>query len=224
MQDYLDNTDYLHIALGNTKTMVVAMKERFRDDTIVYIQAPGKTFRYGVATLEPYKGKREGQPKPQYYHEITAYLQDRWDAQLVDHIETDDRMAIHQYTAKERNTVLCTIDKDLLQGVPGWNWNWNKAELEYTPIEKANLFHFYQMLVGDAVDSIPGIKGVGDKTALKIIEANGNDLDRVRAAVQEQYKKQYGDMWEQAYKEVSRLLYILRKEDELDTGCPFLYG
>ena len=223
VQDFVANHDYLHAALGNVKGMIETTYERFRDGGKLFIQSPDKTFRYEVATLEPYKGKRVNNPKPKYFDEATEYMKEVWDAIEVRRIETDDEVAIRQYENTEKYSVICTVDKDLIQGVPGWHWNWMTNELTYNSLKEANLFHFYQMLVGDAVDSIPGIKGIGPKKAGAILNECNRDIDCVRRKVQELYRKQYGEMWEPAYEEVSKLLYILRKPEHLTTGCPFLW-
>lgn len=208
--------------MQNVKTVIEAVNARFFPEYKGYIQ-DGKNFRYDVATIKPYKGNRDKTHKPKYYKEIKTYLLDQWGAIGVDGMESDDAIAIEQFNHPDRSTVIVSIDKDMMC-CPGYHFNWVKNELRYQPIKEANLFHFYQMLVGDTTDNIPGINKIGDKRATKLIEELGRDEDRVRQAVHELYQKQYGPDWQAAYDEVSRLLYILRKPEELEAGCPFRYG
>lgn len=217
--EVLANTEYTSLALQNVKTVMEAVLERFNPEYKAYIQ-DGRNFRYDVATIKPYKGNRDKSHKPKYYKEIKDYLVDQWQAIGVAEMESDDAIGIEQFRNTDKYSVIVSTDKDMMC-IPGWHFNWVRGELMYQSIKDANLFHFYQMLVGDTTDNIPGINQIGDKRAKKLIEELGRDEDRVRQAVQELYRKQYGDNWQAAYDEISRLLYILRRPEELDTGCPF---
>jgi 5'-3' exonuclease len=221
VEEYLAATDYQPIALHNAKTVLESMTERFNENFMAFIQE-GRNFRYDVATIKPYKDNRNDAHKPKYYKEIKDYLVDCWSAIPVSDIESDDALAIEQYKRTDKYSVIVSTDKDMMC-VPGWHYNWVKGILHYQTLNEANLFHFYQMLTGDTVDNIQGIAGIGPVKAGALIQNNGRDVDRVRQAVQEKYKEAYGDEWETYYQEVSRLLYILRKYEHRDTGCPFLY-
>lgn len=217
----LANTEYTSLALQNVKTVMEAVLERFNGDYKAYIQ-DGPCFRYDIATLRPYKGNRDKSHKPKYYSEIKDYLVEHWNAIPVSHLESDDAIGIEQFRNTDKYSVIVSIDKDMMC-IPGWHYNWVKGEMQYQTLSDANLFHFWQMLVGDTTDNIPGINQIGPVKASKIIKECNRDLDCVRKAVQEMYRKQYGENWEAAYNEVSRLLYILRRPEELDNGSPFIW-
>ena len=85
-------------------------------------------------------------------------------------------------------------------------------------VSDANKFFFWQMLNGDTSDNIPGIKGVGPKTIAKLFEGI-DDVESLRSIVQEQYAKQYGVDWQQAYLEVGNLLWMIRVDGK---ECPLL--
>lgn len=220
LQDRLAADDYVSHALHNVKVRLEYAQERFHPDMKLYIQE-GTTFRYDVATIQPYKGNRKDARKPKYYTEIKQYMLDVWDAIPVTHIETDDAIGIEQYANTDKSTVLVTQDKDL-KTIPGWHYDPVKDLLFYQTIRDANNFFFWQMMVGDTADHIPGISRVGDKTATAIVEACEHDTDKIREKVQELYQKQYGEEWRKAYIEVGTLLYILRKPEHLEKGCPLL--
>jgi DNA polymerase-1 len=100
--------------------------------------------------------------------------------------EADDLIATITENNKENDgvqTVIITGDKDILQLAEDENvlvWNYSKdimydakkVEEKYgvMPKQLSDVF----ALMGDASDNIPGIKGIGEKTAVKLIEKFGN--------------------------------------------------
>lgn len=215
----LEGVDYLGIALYNTREMLEGIVARFTADApSLYLTGSGN-FRESLATLLPYKGNRDPTHKPKYYREIKQYMEDQWDAVVTKGIEADDAIATEQWRHKDRSTVICTIDKDLLFGVPGFNYNYVKQLFTSTRVKDANLFLFRQMLEGDRTDNIPGIDGLGPKRIDKLFDSLDNDIDAIREAVKAEYTKQYGEQGELAYREVGELLWIRRVEGQ---GCPLL--
>lgn len=214
IQEILAETDYQGHALQNVKTVVEYILEEFNPEYTAFIQGDGN-FRDTLATIKPYKGNR-GANKPKYYMEIKDYLIDRWNAIPVHGQEADDAMGILQMDNTDKYSVIVSTDKDMLM-IPGWHFNWVKKELHYQNIVDANRFFFWQMLVGDTTDNIPGIDQIGVKRATALLD--GQPIDECRRIVQELYQRQYGDFWQQAYYEVGNLLWIRRKPLE---ECPLL--
>lgn len=214
---HMENTEYTSLALQNIKTVLEAATHRFNEEYKLFVHKEGN-FRFDIATIKPYKGNRIDARKPKYYQEMKDYMFDVWRAIPVRGQESDDAIGIEQFDNPDKYTVIYSIDKDMLC-IPGWHYNWVKEELHYQTITEANLFFFWQMMVGDTTDNIPGINKVGVKTASRIIEEEERDVDRVREAVKQLYMKQYGEDWESAYQEVGNLLYIRRRPDE---RCPLL--
>lgn len=224
LEKRFEEDDFISHALHNIKVMVEGTLDMFNGDECTSYLYDSGNYRYDLATIKPYKGNRVDVRRPKYMEEMKQYMVDVWDAKLVRGMESDDAIAIDHYSDTEKYSVIIAQDKDLIQGVPGWVFNPIKDELKYNSLSQANMFHFYQMLVGDTADNIPGIKGIGDKRASALIQANDNNLDKVRTVVQELYKKEYGENWERCYDEISRLLWILRRPEQKESGCPFLYG
>lgn len=214
---HLANTDYTAIALHNVKTLLQDIIGKFNDEHQIFLHGGGN-FREKIATIKPYKGNRDATHKPKYYNEIKEYLWDVWKAKKIVGQESDDAMGIEQFDNPDKYTVICSIDKDMMM-IPGWHYNFQRETLVYQPIAAANMFLFYQMLVGDTSDNIPGIDKIGDKRAKALIESLDNDLDKVREAVKGLYQKQYGADWERVYWEIGQLLYIRRRPGE---ECPLL--
>lgn len=125
-------------------------------------------FRHKVATTVPYKGNRKKKIKPKHYHLLREYLVLSWDALVVDGMEADDMLAIRA-TELGEDSIIVTLDKDLDQ-VEGWHYNFVKKKKYYIQ-EQEGLLNFYiQFLAGDAVDNIIGVRGIGTKTAFKLLK------------------------------------------------------
>lgn len=218
LEQWLQEEDYTAWAIGNVKTSINDIVGQFSDRYRLFLTGDGN-FREQIATILPYKGNRDPTHKPKYYKEIKTYMMDRLLAEVIHGREADDAMGCAQWAHKDRSTVIASGDKDL-DMVPGYHYNLRKGTFYDVGINDANLFFFRQMLTGDRTDNIPGINQIGDKRADKLIEDCGYDLDKVRAAVQEKYKAQYGEDWERAYQEVADLLWIERVENK---KCPYLW-
>lgn len=133
-------------------------------DYRLYISGRGN-FREEV--YRDYKANRETVAKPKYYRDIRDYLVREWSAELVDGMETDDRLGIDATALGERS-IIVSVDKDLDQ-IPGRHYNWVTGE-SYTVGKRDGLKFFYQqMLSGDPTDNVPGIPGIGPVKAAKAL-------------------------------------------------------
>jgi len=114
-----------------------------------------------------YKANRKDSVKPQWLEQCREHLVVNWHAQVSDGCEADDLMAIAQ--TKSEDTIICTIDKDLLQ-VPGNHYNFVKQEFQIiTPL--TGRFNFYwQFIMGDKSDNILGFDGLMRSTVPKKME------------------------------------------------------
>ena len=222
LKERMMEKDYLPYALGNVKTFLEMVTSRFSPDYKLYLHGGGN-FRDDIATIQPYKGNRDRNHVPKYKKEIIEYMGDVWKAEFVQGMESDDAICIEQHKNTDKNTVIVSIDKDILQGMYGWNYNPMRDELKFTTPTQANNFFFWQMMVGDSSDNIKGINKVGEKRASEVLAACDNDTNKIREAVKDMYRKQYGEDWERCYTETGTLLWILKKPEELTTGCPLLW-
>lgn len=130
-----------------------------------------KNFR---KTIYPeYKANRT-QPKPQFLGDCREYACEHMGAEITEHdMEADDYLGIFQ----NENSIICSLDKDLLQ-IPGkhFQWaisgaNWSKPDtfLEQSELEGIRLF-YEQCLKGDKSDNVKGIEGIGEAKARKILK------------------------------------------------------
>ena len=195
----------------------------------------GHTFRHDIATTKPYKGTRISK-KPWHYENLTVYMRDVLGAEIVTHIETDDKLAIEQVSSNN-TTIICTRDKDLRQ-VPGWLYSWelgkqaafgpifieNPGTIELVQpgnkIKATGLLSFYaQLLTGDTVDNIPGLPGCGPVAAYDILTATVKQLSSVDDTLLERVVEAYedhADMLEQG-----RLVWMTRELH--NDGTPVLW-
>ncbi len=101
-----------------------------------------------------------------------------------------------------------SIDKDL-DMIRGWHYNFVKDK-KYLIEDHDAIKHFYtQILTGDRVDNIIGLKGVGPKKAEKILEDCVTEEDMYKAVL-----KAY-DNDETRVLENGQLLWIRRKENQI---------
>lgn len=163
---FASQEDTAEICCARAKELLfdIVYKELECDDYKAYLTGSGN-FRHLVATTAPYKGNRKDIPKPVHYEALREYL-GRLGAETVTGQEADDEIAIQ---ANQGNYWIVSIDKDFDQ-VPGWHYNFVKKE-KYYITEEEGIHNFYcQILTGDRVDNIIGIKGIGPVKAEKILK------------------------------------------------------
>lgn len=73
---------------------------------------------------------------------------------------------------------------------------------------------FYsQLIIGDATDNIPGLKGYGNRAALDAIDHLEDEMDMLDACV-DAYKKVYGEAWLEELTEQAHLVWMIRERDD----------
>lgn len=178
-------------------------------------------FRYEIAKTKPYKGQRKN-PKPFHFYNIIAYLRSEYDVVIArEGLEADDLICATQFRRKDGGapTVICSRDKDL-RICPGWHYSWEcggQASIgpEYTDdigwlegnIGYGKAFFYYQMLVGDSADNIPGLEGVGPARAKKLLEGCTTERDYFQA-VKKAYKEKLGEESKTFFMEQANLLWM----------------
>jgi DNA polymerase-1 len=181
---------------------VINMIRRLRKDypasqIAVVFDAKGKTFRDDI--FAEYKANRPPMPddlRPQVepIHEIVQAM--GLPLFVIEGVEADDVIGTlaHQATKQKMPVVISTGDKDMAQlvnehvtlvntmtetilDIPGVH-----AKYGFGP----ELMIDYLALMGDKVDNIPGVPGVGEKTAQGLIQGAGGldaiyaDLEKIR--------------------------------------------
>jgi hypothetical protein len=164
-------------------------------------------YRHDIAKTQPYKGNRKDAPRPVHLHSLREYLITAWDFRVADGQEADDAIGIHATLTRD-NSIIVSIDKDL-DMIPGHHYNPVKKDHYYVN-DKVALKNFYrQILTGDKVDNVQGLRGIGPKKADKILGDFDTDL-----AMYEAVLKAYDGDAERVL-ENGQLLWIRRRKDEI---------
>ena len=180
----------LEEAIQGIHDRIIDILNKTNCDRYIGFLTKGKCFRYEIAKSKPYKYNRSGSPKPPIYYALLAYVQqDPWHFKSCPGLEADDLVAIAASYYKKTNefikeTVICSPDKDVLLQVPGTHYNYQKSEFVTTSHTDAEKFLWKQTLMGDSTDGIPGIPGLGPKTADKLIDNIPGVLSPAQAVVQ----------------------------------------
>ena len=172
------------IRRGIDHVMNEIKRECLSDQLMVAVKGHGN-FRKDL--YPKYKANRK--PQPDDMKEALTYGHDymckKWDAVMADGMEADDLVSIWAYEAREAEAayVIAGIDKDLLQ-IPGDHYNFAKRTHQFIDDDAGDLNLALQCLTGDGTDNIPGIRGVGPKTAAAILRGipMPRRWNRVRAA------------------------------------------
>lgn len=183
MQHALIDADILNYRIGfacneESESVAISTMAHFLEELLMLeltecqtweLHLTGKgNFRDEIAVTVPYKGNRKDTAKPVHYHLLREYLEGAWDATVSNGIEADDMLAIRA-TELGSSSIIVSLDKDLDQ-VAGWHYNFSKKNL-YQIDEPTGTYLFYkQMLTGDRVDNIVGVRGIGEKKAEKLLE------------------------------------------------------
>ncbi|GKV69590.1 DNA polymerase I [Sporosarcina sp. NCCP-2716] len=184
-----DNGIHTNAVYGFTMMLQNILKEEQPTHILVAWDAGKTTFRH--TTFSEYKGGR--QKTPPELSEQFPYLRKLLEAYQIpqyelDNYEADDIIGTLSRTAGEQaaETVVISGDKDLTQlatdSVTVCITRKGITDMEaYTPahIEEKYGIEPLQIidmkgLMGDASDNIPGVPGVGEKTALKLLKQFGS--------------------------------------------------
>jgi hypothetical protein len=160
-------------------------------------------FRESIAVTVPYKGQRALIDKPVHLQALRDHLVNSWGFEVVNGIEADDAVGIAAYAVPEDESIMVHIDKDLNQ-FRGWHYNYRKKEKYYVS-EFEGLTAFYtQILTGDRIDNIVGLKGIGPVKAKRILAECTNENELYEAVL----KAYEGD--QQRVLENAQLLWLQR--------------
>jgi 5'-3' exonuclease len=128
--------------------------------------------------------------------------------------EADDYIRIWalECTAAGIDYIICSNDKDL-KCIPGKHYNLKTHKHE--DVDEAYGLRLYheQLLMGDSIDNIPGIPGIGPKKAEKILR-DCTTLEEFQIKVVETYMDSFGDNWKQHLLANGKLIHIQRHEND----------
>jgi len=169
-------------------------------------------FRYAVAA--DYKGNRKDTLEPEVKDRLERLY--KYAAEFCiesDNAEADDYCGVAFKLAQQENksAIVCHIDKDL-DALSGWHYNFRKQEFYHVDEAKGYWFLMKQILMGDSTDNIQGIKGLGPKTAEKILADIPNT--HMLQTVIDTYKAKTGNSWQNEFAKAANLIYIRESGDD----------
>ena len=185
------------VSMIMTRMMQGLLKKFTGSKFIVVFDAKGKSFRNEM--YPEYKANRPPMPdelraQVEYVHAIVKAL--GCPLISIEGVEADDVLGTYAKIATKENikTVICTGDKDLAQLVDDNVVLYDSMKDVFTDpngvVEKfgvkAELIIDFLALKGDSSDNIPGMAGVGDKTAVALLNELGgiediyNNLDKIK--------------------------------------------
>lgn len=214
---------------GFTRVLLKILREHQPSHIAVVFDAPGKSFREEI--YPEYKATRQETPedlKEQFprMHEVVAAL--NIPLFCVPGVEADDVIGTlaRRAEAEGMEVVVVSGDKDLLQLVsdrvrvydPGKGdkdeWLGVNEVVERFGVGPDRVTDALA-LIGDAADNVPGVRGIGDKTAKKLMERFGS-LEALYEHIEELQGKQKERLLEdreQAF--FSRELVTIRTDVDL---------
>lgn len=209
----------LEDAIYGIDQRIATMLSECNTSKFVGFLTEGRCYRYNVA--QNYKGNRKGRPKPPVFYALREHLKQKYNMWGIKELEADDLVSYYSYT-DNRSTIICSPDKDVLYQCVGMHYNYGKAEFLHTSPDEALKFLWKQVLMGDSTDNIPGIPGVGVKTADNWLKDRTKDYE---AFALKKFVEKFG-MVEGVMKfhETFKLVYLLKTEEDVrrETGRTLL--
>jgi DNA polymerase-1 len=170
--------------LGFTTMLLKILRERKPDGLVVAFDEKGPTLRH--AEFKAYKAQRP--PMPEGMAAQIPYIHRVVDALNIPSVrqagyEADDLIGslAHQAELAGFDVIIVTGDKDMFQLLTPHvriydpvkdKWLGETECRERFGVEPARVVEIMG-LMGDATDNIPGVKGIGEKTAMKLIAQFG---------------------------------------------------
>ncbi len=200
----------------------------FQTDYLVFaLDSKGDTFRKEI--YNEYKSHRPDVPEDllkQLPIAIDWIVKMGFQVAMEDGFEADDIIASIANDAKcnDIEVRIVSHDKDLYQLIDDKNEIYLFDPIKKTVIDegkcfdkygvKPKQFTDYQSLLGDSADNVPGVKGVGAKTAEALIKQYGS-LDSIYENLENIEKPR----WQKLLTEGKEMAYISRQLVTLHTDC-----
>ncbi|MBN2466559.1 MAG: DNA polymerase I [Deltaproteobacteria bacterium] len=169
---------------GFTRMLIKLIQERAPHYVAMFFDAKGPTFRHEI--YEDYKANRPSMPNDlsvqiPFIKEITS----AFNISIIEMpgYEADDLIGTFAHLAGEAgfSVVMVTADKDFMQLVTDTTIMWDpprEKTVDIATVRKMFGVEPRQLidvmgLSGDSIDNVPGVPGIGQKTALNLIQTFG---------------------------------------------------
>ncbi|MFW6011005.1 MAG: DNA polymerase I [Desulfosalsimonas sp.] len=213
-------------AYGFARMLIKLIQDRAPEYVAMVFDSRGPTFRHEI--YPDYKGHRPEMPEDlsmqiPVIHEITEAF--NIPVIMLEGYEADDLIGTLASRAEETgfDVVIVSGDKDMIQLLTDKVSMWDPMKDEWTDRRKVvsdRGIEPWQMvdiqgLAGDSSDNIPGVPGIGPKTAASLIKTHGSmenlydGLDGISAAKQRKKLAEYRDQ-----------AFLSKKLAKIDTDAP----
>ncbi len=177
------------------------------DEYSLHVSGHGNFRKKIDQTFIKYKGKRKD--KPENFIKCKNYVIKKYKPTSVDLFEADDTASVEatRYLNTGQPYILITVDKDW-QMIGGMFYSLMHKYIK--PISKSESCEFLhkQLLTGDSVDNIPGIQGIGNIKASKILK--GKDLKKQFESIIKTYKKYHPYDYEDRLNCMGKMLFLIK--------------
>lgn len=208
---FTTEAEELYIAKVRIDDYIDKILDSVRADRFTIFLSDDSENNFRKRIYPEYKANRT-QPKPRHLDALRLYLVETHLAVIAAEEEADDAMGIMQCKYENKDhCIICSIDKDLLQ-IPGYHYNFVRETQVYVTPEEGMRTFYQQLLKGDKVDNIPGIYGIGDVKAEKLLKEAKTEEEMFKVCM-EQYEK--AGLTSGQLLVYGQLLKIRTKEDEL---------
>jgi len=162
-----------------------------------YAMALGGPNNFRITLYPDYKRSKSrvksSSNKPEWFDMLKAYAHHKHEGVICDGYEADDQLRIwaNECNESEYDYIVDSIDKDL-NCIVGKHYNSRKGLIYEVTEQYAERFYWTQLLMGDTVDNIPGIEGIGPKKAENLLAGYSQKQDYKRI-VSNAYNNKYPD-------------------------------
>ena len=190
---------------GFTRMLIKLMEERAPEYAVMLLDARGPTFRHTI--FKDYKANRPAMPEDMaiqipYIRKVAAGF--NLPPVEISGFEADDLIGTLAGQAEEAgfDVVMVTGDKDFMQLVTDHAAIWDPMKEKTVTrdtirkdmgVEPEQIIDIMS-LSGDTADNIPGVPGIGPKTALKLIKTFGSLAELYRRVDTITQKKQHENL------------------------------
>src|SRR5210317_106589 len=214
-----EDEEYLEESWNNFKNDVQHLCDHLWAED--YVMAVGGRYNFRKTMYPNYKMNRhrEGVKQNEFVPIIRKRAAEEGMAVFADYREADDYIRIWAEECRENGIdfIICSIDKDL-KCIPSKFFDTRKDKkgnfthkVEVISEKKALRNYYGQMLMGDGMDNIPGIPGLGPKTAEKLLKFVQTE-EEMQEIVVDEYIKAYGfEEWRDYLLSNGKMIHLQKK-------------
>jgi hypothetical protein len=188
---------YLETAWSNLRYLLDSIHEKVYCDDKLIAMGGGKNFRDDVYPEYKQHRHRNNAFKNTTVPVLRRLAVAEGYAINADGMEADDLLCIWAGEARKigQDYIICSVDKDLLC-IPGQHYRMHKGNEKIITVDELEARRHYheQLIKGDPTDNIPGVIGIGEKTATKLLK-DCTTLDEMQTVVVDSYIKAYDGDW-----------------------------